>query len=111
MIATILRRQEFLCSGTKEGRLYFAGAERDGSPQSVANLVLRIDAQSLQQAGRQVRRRDRLGRRVGGEAVRPADYPAARCRTAGYNERIALRPVIAAARIHAVAGELPEARR
>ena len=98
-------------SRPKQSRLHLPAAERDHPPESVAHLPAGIDAQRVQQARPQVLRSDRLVGRVGGQAIRTADDLAPRPAAARHHQRITLRPVVAARRIDAVAGELSETRR
>ena len=97
--------------GPKQSRFHLSRAERDRPREGVAHFHSGIDAEGVKQTRRQVLRRDRVVGRVRGEAVRPADDPASGLRASRDEQRIALRPVIAAGFVDAVAGELAEARR
>jgi hypothetical protein len=45
-------------SPTKQRRLHFAGAERDGARKRITHFLFWVDGQGVQQAGGEVLRRD-----------------------------------------------------
>src|SRR5438309_1418113 len=77
--------------------------------EAVLYLVLRVDTQRVENCRGQVLRRVRVGSGIGREAIRSAQDTPARGGSSAYDHRIAMRPVIPAGLIDAVARELTEA--
>src|SRR5262245_17372659 len=83
-------------------------AQRHHSAETVPHLFVWIHAERVQDCRCQVLWRVRVVGWIGGEAIRLAEHAATARRTAGDDDRIALRPMIAAGLIDAVASELAE---